>query len=72
MKKVLKLEDLCCANCAAIIEREVAAIDGVKSANVSFVMQNMTLECDDEKYDEIIKKVYKTVKKIEPDCEIGE
>ena len=72
MKKVLKLDDLCCANCAAIIEREVAAIDGVKNANVSFVMQNMTFECDEQNYDEIIKKVRKIVKKIEPDCEIFE
>ncbi|MBR1867880.1 MAG: cation transporter [Clostridia bacterium] len=71
MRKVYKLDDVCCANCAAKIEREVQALDGVKEANVSFIMQNMTIDADDDKFDEVLKKAVKIVKKIEPDCEIS-
>ena len=39
MKKVCKLEDLDCANCAAKMERAIAKIDGVESVNISFMAQ---------------------------------
>lgn len=70
MKKVFKLEDLDCANCAAKMERAIAKIDGVDSANVSFLSQKMTIEADDARFDDIIKEVVKTCKKIEPDCKV--
>ena len=34
MKKVFKLEDLDCANCAAKMENAISKIEGVESANV--------------------------------------
>lgn len=70
MKKVFKLEDLDCANCAAKMERAIAKIDGVDSANVSFLSQKMTIEADDARFDYIIKEVVKICKKIEPDCKV--
>ena len=70
MKKVFKLEDLDCANCAAKMERAIAKIDGVTSANVSFMSQRLTIEADDARFDEIMKAVVKTCKKVEPDCRI--
>ena len=70
MKKVFKLEDLDCANCAAKMERAIAKIDGVTSATVSFMAQKMTIEADDARFDEIMKAVVKTCKKVEPDCRI--
>ncbi|MCR4615673.1 MAG: heavy-metal-associated domain-containing protein [Clostridiales bacterium] len=69
MKKIFKLEDLDCANCAAKMEEKINKIDGVKSASVSFVTQKMTIETDDD-IDEIMKKVVKICKKIEPDMSI--
>lgn len=68
MKKVFKLEDLDCANCAAKMERAIKKIDGVASANVSFMSQKLTLEADDARFDAIMKEVIKTCKRIEPDC----
>ena len=68
MKKKFKLEDLDCANCAAKMERAVAKIDGVTFANVSFMSQKLTIEADDAKFDDIMKEVVKTCKKVEPDC----
>lgn len=70
MKKVFKLEDLDCANCAAKMERAIAKIDGVDSAAVSFMSQKLTIETDDAKLNDIMKEVVKTCKKIEPDCKI--
>ena len=70
MKKIYKLEDLDCANCAAKMERAVQKIDGVKSANVSFMTQRMTIDADDNRFDEIINEVVKVCKKVEPDCRI--
>lgn len=70
MKKIYKLEDLDCANCAAKMENAINAIDGVQSATVSFIMQRLTIEADDANFDEIMKKVVKACRKIEPDCTI--
>ena len=70
MKKVCKLEDLDCANCAAKMERAVEKIDGVSAVSVSFMNQKMSIEADDARFDDIMKEVVKTCKKVEPDCTI--
>ena len=70
MKKRFSLKDLDCANCAAKIEDAVNRLDGVKSATVSFMTQRMTIEADDERFDDIMKEVVKICRKIEPDCTI--
>ncbi len=70
MKKVFKLEDLDCANCAAKMEDAIKKVDGVTNASVSFMMQKLTLEADDERFDEVLKAVVKTAKRVEPDCRI--
>ncbi|MHB8061559.1 MAG: heavy-metal-associated domain-containing protein [Ruminiclostridium sp.] len=68
MKKVFKLSNLGCANCAAKMEREVIKIDGVSNVTVNFITQKLTIESEDEGLDDIIKSIQKTIKKIEPDC----
>lgn len=70
MKKTFKLIDLDCANCAAKMEDAIKKIDGVKSATVSFMTQKMTIEADEERFDEIVKLAVKACKKVEPDCEV--
>ena len=70
MKKVFKLEDLDCANCAAKMERSIEKIDGVTSVTISFMAQKMTIEADDARFDDIMKAVVKTCKKVEHDCRI--
>ncbi|MCH5350797.1 MAG: heavy-metal-associated domain-containing protein [Clostridiales bacterium] len=65
MKKIYRVENLECANCAAKMEREIAKLDGVLSASVSFISQKITLELDDgANVEESVKKI---CKKIEPD-----
>lgn len=70
MKKVYRLEDLDCANCAAKMERSIAKIDGVKSVSVSFMAQRMSIEADDGNFENIMDEVVKKCKRVEPDCKI--
>lgn len=68
MKKKFKLTDLDCANCAAKMEDAIKKLDGVNDASVSFMMQKMTIDADDARFDEIMKEVVEVCKKVEPDC----
>lgn len=68
MTKIFELEDLDCANCANKMETEIKKIDGVNSASVSFLQQKMIIDAEESKFNEIMKKVVKICKKVEPDC----
>lgn len=70
MKKVFKLQDLDCANCAKKMEDAINKLDGVESAAVSFISQKLTITADDARFDDIMKQVAKECKKVEPDCTI--
>ena len=70
MKKKFKLQDLDCANCAAKMEEAITKIDGVNDASVNFMMQKMTIDADDSKFDDIMKEVVTVCAKVEPDCKI--
>lgn len=70
MKKVYRLEDLDCANCAAKMERAVAKIDGVNEVSISFMGQRMSIDADEGRFEEIMDSVVKACKKVEPDCTI--
>lgn len=71
MKKKFKLTDLDCANCAAKMEDAIKKLDGVNDASVSFMMQKMTIDADDARFDEIMKEVVEVCKKVELDCIIN-
>lgn len=70
MKKVFKMEDLDCANCAAKMERSISKIEGVSAVSVNFMGQRLTLEADENRFEDIMDQVVKACKKIEPDCKI--
>lgn len=70
MKKKFKLQDLDCANCAAKMEEAIKRLPGVNDASVSFMMQKMTVDAADDRFDEIMQEVVKICAKIEPDCKI--
>ena len=67
MKKVVRIKNLDCANCAAALERAVAKIDGVNSVNVSFIGEKMTLDYDENK--NVLDEIKTVAKKLEPDWE---
>ncbi len=72
MKKILKLEGLDCANCAAELENRISKVDGVENVSVSFMVQRLTFECNEEIVKEKLKEIKKIIKKEEPDVEIEE
>ena len=70
MNSKFKIRGLDCANCANELERAIQKIDGIKSVSISFIVERMELEYDENNEDEIIKKVKKIIKKEEPDVTI--
>ena len=70
MKKVFKMVDLDCANCAAKMENAIRKIEGVEECSVNFMMQKLTIVCAEEKLEEIMQKAAAACRKIEPDCRI--
>lgn len=70
MKKILKLQDLDCAHCAAKMERAVSKLDGVASVAINFMAQKMVIDIDDSLFDDVMKKVVAECAKVEPDCKI--
>lgn len=72
MKIIYILEDLCCANCAAKIEKKVAALDGVGSATVNFLTTKLIVEADEAQAGELTAQIRKIVRKIEPDVAVQE
>lgn len=72
MKSKFRIKGLDCANCAMGLERAIQKIEGVDSANISFMTQKMELEYEEAKKEEIMQKVKKVIKKEEPDVTIEE
>ena len=69
MKRIIKLEGLCCANCAAKIEEGVKKIPGVKEASLSFMTQRLTIEAKEGMEDTVVEAARKITHKIEPEAE---
>ena len=70
MKKTYKI-DVDCANCANLMEEAAGKTEGVTSAVVNFMTQKMIVEfAEDADPKQVMKKVLKACKKVEPDCEI--
>lgn len=69
MKKSFKVENLCCANCAAKMERTIKKIDGVDSANIAFMTQRLTIETEKD-IEEILDEAQKVISRIEKGCRI--
>ena len=70
MKKTFKLEDLDCANCAAKMEAAINKLPGVTKAAVSFMTQKMTIEAEDEVFDQVVQAAVKCIARVEPDCRV--
>ncbi len=69
MRKVIKLENLDCANCGMLLERTIAKVDGIISASVNFMAQKLILEYD-ESNAEVLENVKKSAKRILPDVKL--
>ena len=71
MKKVFKLQNLDCAHCAALMETNIAKLNGVTACTVNFIMQKLTLEIDDgADLSGVLAAVKAAVKRVDSDTEI--
>ena len=70
MKQVYKLDEVDCANCALKMENAVKKLPGVQNASVNFMTQKLTLEAEDEQFDEVLQAAVKCIAKVEPDCRV--
>lgn len=69
MKKKFACE-IDCANCAAKVEDAMRKVDGVEDVKVNFMMQKMTLEAPDDRFDELLEAAVKAGKHAEADFEV--
>ena len=69
MKKILILNGLDCANCAAKIEREISRMTGVQTASVDFVSKKLVMELASEGE---LPQIKKKIVEIEPDVKVEE
>lgn len=70
MKKKFKIE-VDCANCALKMQDAANQVQGVKSVNIGFMTQKMTVDFEDGANQEaVMNEIVKACKKVEPDCEI--
>ena len=65
MKKTFKMENLDCANCAAKMEAAIRKIDGVNDCSISFMAQKLSIDAEDESFDDIMKAAQKAVTKVD-------
>lgn len=70
MRKVFKMEDLECANCAAKMQDAISKLEGVNSVSISFMTQKMTLDADDDRFEQILDEAQKAISRFERDCTI--
>lgn len=70
MRKVFKLDNLDCANCAAKMEDAIKKINDVQDASMRFMTQKLVIEADEANMDAVVDEAVKVCKKIEPDMTI--
>ena len=70
MKKAYRLDNLCCANCAAKIEEKILKLPGVTRATVNFLTSRMTIEAEEAAMERVLQEAEKIVHKVEPDVKI--
>ena len=73
MEKILKVNGIDCANCAAKMESKISKIKKVSDASVNFMTGKVMIETeteDEKEINNILEEVIKIINKIEPDATI--
>lgn len=70
MKRTYKMEELCCAGCAAKMETAINKLNDVDEAVINFMSQRITLVADEDKFEAVLDQAQKIITKIEKDCKI--
>ena len=70
MKKVFKMKNVDCANCAAKMEKGICKIEGVESATLNFMSQRLTIEAEESAFDRILDLAEEVCRKVDREVEI--
>ncbi len=70
MKKIFKVVNLDCPDCAAKMERNIRKIKGVNEASVNFMGQKITLDVSEAEYDKVVPEVERVLSRVEPSCKL--
>ena len=70
MKKSYRIENLCCANCAAKIEKAVNKLPEVEKATLNFMTLRLTISSGTQDWDGMMEQVKKVFAKIEPESRV--
>ena len=70
MKRVLKLEGLDCADCAAKLENMIKALEGVKNAGINFITLKCNVEADEADMEKVMQEVTKLIKLEHPEISV--
>ena len=69
---MVKIEGLDCANCANELESALQKIEQIENVSISFIMQKLSFECQEENKETALEEIRKVIKKEEPDVTIEE
>ena len=58
MRKIVRFTGVCCANCAAKLERALEKIDGINSVQLNFMAQRVNFDIDDNKMMKIMYALF--------------
>ena len=64
MTKTYRLTGLCCANCAARMERLIEKIDTVNEVTLNFMTTKLLVDMDENKVSETEEKIMAAVAKV--------
>ncbi|WP_306792652.1 metalloregulator ArsR/SmtB family transcription factor [Collinsella ureilytica] len=70
MRKTFKLDEIDCAACAAKLEEDLAAVDGVQKVSINFMTQKLALEAAESSFNEVLDRVIDRIAELEPDCAV--
>lgn len=72
MIKKYEVSEIDCAVCAGKIEDAIKNIEGIKSAQLNFIMGTLTVEAEEKDFPRLEKEIVKAGRKTERDFEITE
>ena len=72
MKKTWRIENLDCPNCAAKLERALAALPGVEAAGVNFVNKTVAITAGEKEFAVVEQAVLAETARVEPEAKLVE
>ena len=72
MIRKYEVSEIDCAVCAGKIEDAIKKLDGVKNAQLNFIMETLTVEADEADFPRLEKEIIKAGRKTERNFEITE